>query len=386
MNENEVVPARIEKNSVYLVRSGLEYFDRLEEMILSAKDRIHLQVYIYEDDQTGKQVARALVAAARRGVKVFLVADGYASQDLPDSFVSRMEWEGIRFRYFNPLLKSKYFYLGRRMHHKIVVVDGVKAMVGGINISNHYNDTVEHTAWLDWALYVEGEVATRLETVCEDLRKFEIMQATKTHLRRRKLILPDQPVGIRINDWVRGKKDITATYLKMLRNARSNVTIVSSYLLPGKLLRRNLKVAAKRGIKIRLVMAGMSDVSVAKHAERYMYRWLLRNKMEIYEYQKNILHGKMAVCDGKWLTLGSYNVNNISAYASIELNLDVHNPEFAMQVEEKIESIIQKDCRKITEQEYKSQDTLFNQFVQRSAYDIFRLMLFLFTFYFKQKE
>ncbi len=386
MNENEVTPAFIENNSVCLVRSGLEYFDRLEEIILSAKDRIHLQVYIYENDQTGKQVSRALVAAARRGVKVFLVADGYASQDLSDSFIRSMEWEGVRFRYFNPLLKSKYFYFGRRMHHKIVVVDGVKAMVGGINISNHYNDTVEHTAWLDWALYVEGEVATRLETVCEDLRKFEIVQATRTHLRRRKLILPDQPVGIRINDWVRGKKDITATYLTMLRNARSHVTIVSSYLLPGKLLRRNLKVAAKRGIKIRLVMTGMSDVSVAKHAERYMYRWLLRNKIEIYEYQKNILHGKMAVCDGKWLTLGSYNVNNISAYASIELNLDVHNPEFALQVEENIESIIDKDCRKITEQEYRRHDTFFNQFVQRSAYDIFRIMLFLFTFYFKQKE
>ncbi len=386
MNENEVTPAFIENNSVCLVRSGLEYFDRLEEIILSAKDRIHLQVYIYEDDQTGKQVSRALIAAARRGVKVYLVADGYASQDLSDSFIRSMEWEGVRFRYFNPLLKSKYFYFGRRMHHKIVVVDGVKAMVGGINISNHYNDTVEHTAWLDWALYVEGKVAARLETVCEDLQKFEIVQATRTHLRRRKLILPDQPVGIRINDWVRGKKDITATYLTMLRNARSHVTIVSSYLLPGKLLRRNLKVAAKRGIKIRLVMTGMSDVSVAKHAERYMYRWLLRNKIEIYEYQKNILHGKMAVCDGKWLTLGSYNVNNISAYASIELNLDVHNPEFALQVEEKIESIIQKDCIKITEQEYRRHDTLFNRFVQRSAYDIFRVMLFLFTFYFKQKE
>lgn len=133
-------------------------------------------------------------------------------------------------------------------------------------------------------------------------------------------------------------------------------------------------------------MAGMSDVAVAKYSERYMYRWLLRNKIEIYEYQKNILHGKMAVCDGQWLTLGSYNVNNISAYASIELNLDVHNSEFARQAEQKIEMIIQNDCKKITDEEYRSQDTLWNQFLQRSAYDIFRLLLFLFTFYFKPRE
>jgi cardiolipin synthase len=373
-------------NSVRLVRSGYEYFDQLENLILSAKDRIHLQVYIYEDDQTGTQISRALIAAAKQGVKVFLVADGYASQDLSNSFIHTLEEAGIQFRYFNPLLKSKHFYFGRRMHHKLVVVDGVKAMVGGINISNNYNDTVESRAWLDWALYVEGEVAARLETVCEDLRKFEILEVTRTHLRRRKLILPDQPVGVRINDWVRGKRDVTATYLKMLRNAKSHVTIVSSYLLPGKLLRRNLKVAAKRGITIRLVMAGMSDVATSKNAERYMYRWLLRNKIEIYEYHKNILHGKMAVCDGQWLTLGSYNVNNISAYASIELNLDVHNPEFAKNVEEGIEFIIQKDCTKITEEVYLSHDTLYNRFIQRSAYDIFRIMLFLFTFYFKQRE
>ncbi len=133
-------------------------------------------------------------------------------------------------------------------------------------------------------------------------------------------------------------------------------------------------------------MAGMSDIAVAKYSERYMYRWLLRNKIEIYEYQKNILHGKLAVCDGEWLTLGSYNLNNISAYASIELNLDVHNSDFAKQAEQNIDRIVQNDCKKITEEEYKSQDTLWNQFLQRSAYDIFRLMLFLFTFYFKQRE
>jgi cardiolipin synthase A/B len=374
-----------EQSSMRLIRSGLEYFELLEQLIYSAQERIHLQVYIYEDDQTGKQIAKALMDAAKRGVKVFVVTDGYASQDISNSFIRKLELAGIQFRYFNPLLKSKYFYFGRRMHHKVIVVDGSKAMVGGINISNNYNDTIERSAWLDWALYVEGEVAKKLENVCEDLRKFEILEITKNKFRRR-LTLSDHPIDVRINDWVRGRKEITASYLKMLRNATSHVTIVCSYLLPGKLLRRNLRVASKRGIKIRLVMAGMSDVVVAKYSERYMYRWLLRNKIEIFEYQKNILHGKMAVCDGRWLTLGSYNVNNISAYASIELNLDVHNSEFAKQAEQKIEMIIQHDCKKITEEGYRSQDTLWNRFLQRSAYDIFRLLLFLFTFYFKPRE
>ncbi len=318
-------------------------------------------------------------------MKVFLVADGYASQDLSNSFIQTLEEAGIQFRYFNPLLKSKHFYFGRRMHHKLVVVDGAKAMVGGINISNNYNDTVESRAWLDWALYVEGEVAARLETVCEDLRKFEILEVTRTHLRRRKLVLPDQPVGVLINDWVRGKRDVTATYLKMLRNAKSQVTIVSSYLLPGKLLRRNLKVAAKRGIKVRLVMAGMSDVATSKNAERYMYRWLLRNKIEIYEYHKNILHGKMAVCDGQWLTLGSYNVNNISAYASIELNLDIHEPVLALQAEQMVNEIIKKDTLPITLQLHKRSTNIIKQFIRWVSYHVIRSVFNLVTSYYRQR-
>jgi cardiolipin synthase A/B len=249
--DDEGRPTQCGENLVRLVRSGYEYFELLEQLILSAKNRIHLQVYILGEDDTGKQIAFALMHAAQRGVKVFLVVDGYASQDLSSSFVQKLKSAGVHFRYFNPLLKSKYFYFGRRMHHKVAVVDGQKAMVGGINISNNYNDTVDTTAWLDWALYVEGEVAARLEFVCEDLRKFEVLEVTK-HLRRRKLIVHDQPIGIRINDWVRGRKEITATYLKMLRNATSHVTIVSSYLLPGRLLRKSLKAAVRRGVKVRL--------------------------------------------------------------------------------------------------------------------------------------
>lgn len=369
-----------------LVKSGSDYFNLLEQIIFEAEMKLHLQIYIFEEDETGQKIAKALIAAVKRGVKVFLVADGYASQALSKSFIDHIRSAGVHFRFFNPLLKSKFFYFGRRMHHKVVVADGNKALVGGINFSNNYNDTLENSAWLDWALYVEGDVAAKLEKVCEELRKFEILEITRTKFKKKTSIATGQAVSVRINDWVRGRGEITASYLKMLRTSTAHVTILCSYFIPGKLLRKNLRLAAKRGIKIRLVVAGMSDLIVSKYAERYMYRWLLRNKIEIYEYQKNILHGKMALCDDRWLTIGSYNINNISAYASIELNLEVHDPDFTGNVEKTIETIIQEDCKKITVKEYKSHDTLWNRFLQRSAYDIFRIMLFLFTFYLKQKE
>src|SRR5262249_11928229 len=127
---------------------------------------IHLQVYILDDDETGQLVTNALIAAARRGVKVYVMVDGYASQGLPHEFVQTIKDSGIHFRFFSPLLKSKYFYFGRRMHHKIVVVDNECALTGGLNISNRYNDMPDQTAWLDFALYVEGTIAKDLCVLC----------------------------------------------------------------------------------------------------------------------------------------------------------------------------------------------------------------------------
>jgi cardiolipin synthase A/B len=377
----------IEADNVQLVRSGSEYFDLVDNLIRGAQDFIHLQTYILDEDETGRTVVNQLITASKRGVKVMLVADAYASQGLSDEFISEMKNEGIQFLYFNPVWKSKYFYFGRRLHHKVLVVDGKHGLVGGINISNHYNDVADQHAWLDWALYVKGPVVLELQKVCEHMAKVEILQRIKRRLyRTRPSPLSPPPIQVRINDWVRGKKEITNTYLKMLRNAHSHITIMSSYLLPGKILRANLRKAARRGVKIRFIMAGISDVRIAKHAERYMYRWMLRNNIEIYEYQPNVLHAKMAVCDSEWLTLGSYNVNNISAYASIELNLDVYHPAFAQEAEARLDQIIENDCVKITQQIFEMHNTLWNRFIQRSAYDIFRLILFLFTFYFRQRE
>ena len=132
-------------------------------------------------------------------------------------------------------------------------------------------------------------------------------------------------------------------------------------------------------------MAGPSDVALAKYAERYMYRWLVKNGIEIYEYQKSVLHGKMAMYDGKWATVGSYNVNNISAYASIELNLAIADHVFAKQVGASLSNIMVNDCIRITN-EHVQHVSYIKKILQQGAYYVFRSMFFLFTFYFKQRE
>jgi cardiolipin synthase A/B len=153
-------------NKVKLIRGGKEYFDLLIRLINAAAESIHLQTYLFESDETGTMVAQALIAAAKRKVNVHLLTDGYASQSLSKKIIQDLKDAGVHFRFFEPLLKSKHFYFGRRLHHKIFVADTRFALTGGINIANRYNDTPGGPAWLDFALYTEGEIAKRLCVTC----------------------------------------------------------------------------------------------------------------------------------------------------------------------------------------------------------------------------
>ena len=146
------------KNRISLVHSGEDYFSLMIKLIEKARLTIHLQVYIYENDETGRKVADAFIAAAKRGVSVYLHVDGYASQKLRGEFKHELEKAGVHFKFFQPLLKSRHFYFGRRLHQKIFVVDGIYSLVGGLNIGNRYNDIAGELAWYDVALYAEGEV------------------------------------------------------------------------------------------------------------------------------------------------------------------------------------------------------------------------------------
>ena len=151
-------------------------------------------------------------------------------------------------------------------------------------------------------------------------------------------------------------------------------------------MRRLLTNAARRGVKIKVITAGPSDIMLAKHAERWMYDWLLRNKIELFEYQPAILHAKVAVCDSEWLTVGSYNLNDISAYASIELNLDVRSADLATALEQTMETIIQNECVAITKEEHIQSKNIFLQFIRWCSYQFIRIAFYLLTFYYKQRS
>ena len=376
-------------NRVQLIRSGASYFNLLLQLINNAQESIHLQTYIFNNDDTGKQVAYALKAAVKRKVEVHLMVDGYASQSLPNYFVDELTTAGIQFRFFEPIFKSDNFYFGRRLHQKVTVIDTKYALVGGLNIADRYNDMPQEPAWLDFAVYVEGEIAQQLCVHCWKTwkgykRNRRITPCEEKEIHFEIPLTQQTEIRVRRNDWVRGKNEISTTYFEMLRGSASEVTILCSYFLPGKKIRNLMVQAIKRGVTIRVIAAGKSDIMLSKYAERWLYDWLLRKGIELYEYKTTILHGKVAVCDDKWMTIGSYNINNISAYASIELNLDVRNATFTKEVRQTLEEIITNDCEHITTAYHLETKNIFKQLTRWFSYQLFRTVFYLFTFYFKR--
>ncbi len=379
-------------NSATIVRGGADYFERIDQIADGARYTLHLQTYIFDEDETGKRVAAALMRAAQRGVAVYVLLDGYASQKLSAAFINSLRSAGVHFSYFSPFLQSSFFYIGRRLHHKLIVADGSAAMAAGINVSNRYNDIGDRQAWLDWALYVEGEAAKGIADVCVHVwnrsrKRPQCPQAIAVGAPGMPAsTYPVCPVRIRRNDWVFYKTEISATYRELFRTAESHVTIMTSYFWPPQRLLRAMARASARGVKIKLILTGKADVPLAKYAERYLYKWLFRHNIEVYEYQRNILHGKSAVSDNKWLTIGSYNVNNISAFASVELNLDVKDNKLATELNNKFETIIAADCVQINKDTFWESSGLSSKVFYYLAYRIIHMVFFLFTFYFTRRR
>lgn len=375
-------------NQVSILSSGADFFGHITHMAATATHTLHLQTYIFEQDETGHQVAQELIAAAARGVQVYLLVDGYASRSLTTTFIDSLKQGGVHVGFFEPFFKGRSFYFGRRMHHKLVVADAASCLVGGRNIGNRYNDFPSAPAWMDWALYVQGQAAAEIHKVCVSMWNRSVFRAKCSNQLLHKP-LPSASVckvRIRRNDWVYRRTEVLATYRQLLAQAQSEVVIMTSYFWPPDNLLRRMERAAARGVRIRLILTGYADVPLAKYAERYLYDRLFRSGIEVYEYQRNVLHGKIAVADARWLTCGSYNVNNISQFASVELNLDVDNQQVAQQLRTRLDSIMATDCLHIIPPKGGYALGVWRTFVCALAYWLVHFLFFMFTFYFSQRR
>ena len=367
------------KEKLTLVHSGEDYFLRARNIILNARATIHIQMYIFENDDTGAEIINALKKASIRNIKIYILLDGYGSYSFPNIILKELTQLGINIRFFSPFFSRNNFYIGRRLHHKIIVADGTIALIGGINISNNYRGTATENPWLDYALQIENiETAIQLEQLCQNI----YFKHKKTHrIKLQPISFLDKKTEISLlqNDWLKRNKEIALAYVKSIQKAQKEVIIVGCYFLPGRRFTKVLKKAAKSGVKIKLILSGISDIPFMQRATCHLYSSFLQNNIELYEWNTSVLHGKVALVDTKWATIGSFNLNHLSSYGSIETNVAIESTEFAKTLAADLNNVISQ-CEKITYETIKKKSNRFSIVANWFSYQFVRMILIIITY------
>jgi len=361
------------ENEVRLIYSGNDFFDTMEGIIDSAKHTLHLQTYILDNDTTGTLILKRLKQAAARGVDVNLVLDAFGSKALSKNFIEEIKKSGIVFHWFGPLFSIDVLRIGRRLHHKVLLADQNIALIGGINISDKYKGDEQNIPWLDYAILIKGAICKEIDKICLQIfdKKFKL-DTLKNVVNNYRKNDPSVVLQLRQNDRLRGKNEISKSYTRAIRNANNSITLVSSYFLPGNKIKYALRRAAKRGVRVNIVLGGISDVPLLSKAATHLYGFFLKEGITIYEWKRSVLHGKLALIDDKWATIGSFNLNHLSALSSIELNIDVTDEAFILELKEHLQTIIDTGCEKIDYSIYIKNNTLLKRSANMFAYFLSR--------------
>jgi len=365
-------------HSVELLRSGELYFATCEKAIDGARHYIHFQTYIVDDDKTGQKITDALIRAAQRGVRVYFLLDAFGGSSYSKHLIKSIEDAGVLFRKFSPAFISKGFQLSLRLHHKVLMVDGEMVIIGGMNIADRYRGTPELKEWLDFAAIVRGPECNQILNILKRLwnKKFSLKRERSREVIHKTTVYPEN-VRLRVsqNNWYRNKIEILKSYRSVIKHSHNRMIFFASYFLPGRNERKLLRNAGMRGVDIKVVLSAVSDAPMFKRATNFLYDFILSNKIKIYEYQPSNLHAKVATVDGKWSTIGSYNLNHLSDYGSIEMNVDILDNRFAEHFEKILLEIIEKDCKQITFEDYMRRSTWFSKTSDWISYQMIRMLM-----------
>jgi len=357
------VPDFVEGNRITLLRNGSEYFPALESAIDRAQHEVHLETYIFEYDATGIRISEALKRAARRGVTVRLLLDGFGSQNLPQEAIQNLLNTGVQVLIFRKEISPFRLRRNRlrRMHRKLAVVDANIAFVGGINVIDDLNHPEPLLPRFDFAISIEGPLQRQLMLATKHLWKVVAIARLKRWVRHNETpYLTIQPSGnqrgaLIIRDNFRHRHDIEEVYLHAITNACSEIIIANAYFLPGINLRHALSDAARRGLRVVLLLQGRIEYRLQHYATLALFGSLLDAGIEIYEYHKSYLHAKVAVIDRRWSTVGSSNIDPFSLLLAREANVIVDDELFANQLRFCLENAMVKESTRVLQEKWKDQ-------------------------------
>ncbi len=344
-----------DNNQVQLLINGEAFFPSVFEAIGQAREEVLIETFILFEDKVGCELQQTLIEAAQRGVRVELLVDGYGTAELSEGFLRDLVQAGVKLLGYDPQPKvmGMRTNLFRRLHRKIVVIDGEIGFIGGINYSADHLADFGPMGKQDYAVKVRGPIVA-------DLHQATLKLLDETS----HLVRPEQPwrtrgapidadsaqaamlLSIRDND--EHTNDIEQHYLQGIREARQRIIIANAYFFPGYRVLRELRNAARRGVEVTLILQGMPDMPMVRLCSRLLYNYLLRDGVVIREYTERPLHGKVAIIDDEWATVGSSNLDPLSLSLNLEANVMIRDRRFNEKLHEHLAELARTQCKSIT--------------------------------------
>jgi cardiolipin synthase len=365
-------------HQIKLLKGAAAFFPALIQAIDAARSHVQLETYIFDFHGDAALVAAALERAGQRGLRVWVVVDGVGTPPLSEAWRVRFDKAGVEWRVYSPLgalgllIPNRW----RRLHRELCVIDGHLAFCGGINILDDWYDP-QHGALqsprLDFAVCATGALVQQVQETSNQLwwrmkavrhvrqqnfpEAYSSFKAAGLHMPWLQDGFKSQGTtwvaraGLLLRDNVMHRGQIEKAYCRAIATARHDVLIANAYFLPGRKLRQALVLAAKRGVRVRLLLQGRYEYFMQYHAARPVYRQLLEAGIEIYEYSQSFLHAKVAVMDAHhehpWATVGSSNLDPFSLLLAREANVVVADAYFAKQLQAALEVAIEDESERI---------------------------------------
>ena len=389
--------------SLQLLEGSHEFFPAMVASINSANHSVQLETYIFDLTASGATVATALEQAAARGVRVRVMVDGFGTPSIPDEWMKRFKSAGVQLKIFEPVVTLGFLLPSqwRRLHRKLCVIDNDVAYCGGINILDDYHDP--HYGALaaprfDFSVRFSGELARDVQQTTQELWDRQPKENPSTVkrvkaafdnlpsvfprvLKRHHWLVPSQsgqPLAVLVmRDNITNRGLIERAYLKAIGDARTDIIIANAYFVPGARLRRALIMAAKRGVKVQLLLQGKYEYFMQYHAARPVYSSLLNAGIEIYEYDKSYLHAKVAVIDSIWATVGSSNLDPLSLLLAREANIVMKDANFAKILHQRLQTAMLNEGKRVDAEQMANRPVL-QRLNEMIAFAVMRTGLWLF--------
>ncbi|MFA5620557.1 MAG: cardiolipin synthase [Weeksellaceae bacterium] len=338
------------KNQTEILFNGEEKFPELIKALKAAKHHIHIEYYIYENDKTGNEIAQILIEKAKEGVEVRLIYDDFGSRSIRKTMVPKLRKNGVKAYPFYEIAFINFANrINYRNHRKLIIIDAETCFIGGINISDKYDNRLKNKLyWRDMHFKIKGEAAWRMQGIFMADWNFcsgENLQPGLDYFKKHEETPEDNWVQLVSSGPDSEQPEILYTYIQAINSSVKNIYITTPYFVPTVELLSALQIAIRKGVEVHILVPGISDSSIVNAVSKSHYADLLKAGAKIYLYNKGFVHAKTMVCDGEVSIIGTANLD----HRSFELNFEVNAIVYDKSIATKLQQIFLSDIEDATQ-------------------------------------